>query len=387
MTDARDIPFLVGEPFEGLTHAEVLALELPADERYLVEDLIPAGAVGTIAGVPETHKSFLAQAIAVRVASGSGEVLGRPVLTSGRVGYVWQDDSRREEIERVRLFEHAHPSPSDLSLWWFLNVGLSLPTDLERLRATVEHHQLGLLILDSFYSVVFGIDLKDSEAEQIIVLLKREIADPTGCTVLIVDHMPWATDSNRGRLRGYGGVHKGAAIRFGIYIDAEGKNLYVEARGNNIKGFKKTPAYWDEDALELRLVDVKHVNEAELDERVIGYLSEHDWSSGNAVEKHVTGGGKSIRESLLRLEEARRITKRSATELGRTGRGNYWNVQPDAPSEFVSLFETNLDEPMPGDVTNKEVRPFVPPPTGDEPPRDEPRLPLNDDLAVHGRSA
>ena len=299
MTDEfAGIPFTAGEPFEGLTHAEVLALELPADERYLVEDLIPAGAVGTIAGVPETHKSFLAQAIAVRVASGVEEVLGRPVLTSGRVGYVWQDDSRREEVERVRLFERAHPSPPDLSLRWFLNVGLSLPADLARLRATVEKQRLDLLILDSFYLVVFGIDLKDSAAEQVIVLLKREISDPTGCTVLIVDHMPWATDSNRGRLRGYGGVHKGAAIRFGIYVDADGKKLYVEARGNNIKGFKKTPAHWDEDALELRLVDVQHVNEAELDERVLGYLSEHDWSSGNAVEKHVTGGGKaSVRAS------------------------------------------------------------------------------------------
>ena len=75
----------------------------------------------------------------------------------------------------------------------------------------------------------------------------------------------------------------------------------------------------------------------------------------------------------MRLEEARRITKCSASELGRTGRGNYWNVSAEAASGFVSLFEMNLDEPAPGDVTNEEVRPFVPPPTGDEPPRDEPR--------------
>ncbi len=284
----------------------------------------------------------------------------------------------------MRLFERAHPSPPDLSLWWFLNVGLSLPDDLARLRATVEKHRLDLLILDSFYSVVFGIDLKDSEAEQIIVLLKREIADPTGCTVLIVDHMPWATDSNRGRLRGYGGVHKGAAIRFGIYVDAEGKKLYVEARGNNIKGFKKTPAHWDEDALELRLVDVKHVNEAELDERVLGYLSEHGWSSGNVVEKRVTGGGQSIRESLLRLEEARRITKCSASELGRAGRGNYWNLSTEAASGFVSLLGTNLDEPAPGDVTNEEVRLLVPPPKGGRTSSRRTSSGLRDDPALPG---
>ena len=55
--------------------------------------------------------------------------------------------------------------------------------------------------------------------------------------------MPWATDANRQRLRAYGGVFKNAATRFGIYIDANGKNLSIEARGNNIRGFKKRAAY------------------------------------------------------------------------------------------------------------------------------------------------
>src|SRR5262249_44071731 len=150
-----------------------------------------------------------------------------------------------------------HASPAGIELRWFLNEGVTLPHDLGRLAATVEHHRLELLILDSFYSVVSGVDLKDRDAEDVVLRLKREIADRTGCTVLIVDHMPWATDSNRGRLRGYGGVHKGAAIRFGIYIDVVGEKLYLEARGNNIKGFKRTSVYWDDATLELLLVDPK----------------------------------------------------------------------------------------------------------------------------------
>lgn len=209
--------------------------------------------------------------------------------------------------------------------------------------------------------------MKDSAAEQLIVLLKREIADPTGCTVLIVDHMPWATDSNRGRLRGYGGVHKGAAIRFGIYIDAEGKKLYAEARGNNIKGFKKTPAYWDEEALELQLVDVKQVDEDELDSRVLEYLGGHEWSSTNAVEKNVVGRAQSIRESLSRLETAGRVTNASSRDLGRSGSGTYWNLAREALSTLVPLPGTTPDESVSAPVTNTEGRPVVPSPIGGRP--------------------
>ena len=117
-----------------------------------------------------------------------------------------------------------------------------------------------------------------------------------GCTVLIVDHMPWATEENRKRLRSYGDVFKGAATRFGIYIDAEGKRLSVEVRGNNIRGFKKTPAYWDEERLELRLVDVAKVDVDQLDERVHEYVTEHPGASQKEIEEGVEGGRDSIRK-------------------------------------------------------------------------------------------
>ena len=297
-----DAPDAAGDgraPFVGRSHTEVLALELPP-ERYLVADLIPIGAVGTIAGVPETHKSWLAQAIAVRVARGEGEILGCEVASSGPVGYFWEDDSTREEAERVKLFESVDASPKDLPLTWYLNEGLRLPADFGRLRATVEQCGLVLVILDSFYNVAAVDDLKDAGPERLVAQLKREVADPTGTTVLIVDHMPWATDSDPGRLRAYGGVFKGAATRFGIYVDAEGKKLWIEARGNNVRGFRRTPAYWDADALELKLVDTtaQEEDEEDLDRRVYEFVDGHPGSSQSKVRGGVSGATKaSIRAS------------------------------------------------------------------------------------------
>lgn len=327
-------------PFPGRSHADVLALELPA-ERYLIDDLVPIGAVGTIAGVPETHKSWLAQAIAVRVARGDGEILGRSVSRAAHVGYFWQDDSTREEAERVKVFERVHqtPDPASLPLRWFLNEGLELPIGLPRLRATVDVLALDLVILDSFYNLVPGLDLKDADAERTVALLKRDIADPTGCTVLIVDHMPWATDSNRGRLRAYGGVFKNAATRFGLYIDAQGTKLYLEARGNNIRGIKKTPAYWDADSLELRLVDTgDQTHDERVEQRAeaaLTWLQDHPGQhSTTTVRKAVKGRDTVTDEALEALKaraEVQDLGRDGGPWSGRGGDARYWIASIHAP--------------------------------------------------------
>ena len=159
--------------FAGLSHAQVLEMEFP-EERMLVEDVVPIGAVGTIAGVPETYKSWQAQTIAVAVATGQGGIFGRPVLSQGSVGYFWQDDSTREEAERIKLFDSTRGDGTDIPVRWDLNEGLRLPEHLHRLKHTIVHNDHKLVVLDSFYNVLFGTNLKDEEAEQVITLLKSE---------------------------------------------------------------------------------------------------------------------------------------------------------------------------------------------------------------------
>ncbi len=336
-------------PFAGLSHADVLGLELD-DGRHLVDDLVEAGVVGVIAGLPETHKSWLAQAIAFAVAQGEGEILGCKVSVQGPVGYVWQDDSRRNEINRVQTFARQRDTPADLPLRWFLNEGLALPADLPRLRATVEHHGLILVVLDSFYNVATASDLKDREAGQLVANLKAQVCDTTGCTILIVDHMAWATDSNRSRLRAYGDVFKGAATRFGIYIDAEHKKLWVEARGNNIAGFKRAPAYWDADTLELRLVDTtaKEEDAAVLDAAVLEWLVENPGRhSTSAVRTAISKRAEVVDEALERLlarDEVQSSSRDGGTWSGKRGSPRYWNANNHAETTS-SLFDgTTPDE-------------------------------------------
>ncbi len=300
-SEPEALPIDIAGIFQGLSHAEVLALDFPA-ERMLIDDLIPIGAVGTIAGVPETYKSWQAQAIAVGVAAGEGTILGKRVSHNGPVGYFWQDDSTREEAERIKLYDRKHGGNPDLDVRWFLNEGLRLPEHIGQLAETIGFYGLVLVVLDSFYNILFGGNLKDEEAEQVVALLKTEIADKTGCTVLIVDHMPWATEQNRKRLRAYGGVFKNAATRFGIYIDAAGNKMWAEARGNNITGFKRTPVEWDPDELELRLVEVKeHVDESEYERRVVETITAKPGLSTTEVTAETEGDTSQIKAARLRL--------------------------------------------------------------------------------------
>lgn len=344
------------QPFPGLTHAEVLELDFPP-ERMLVDNLIPIGTVGTIAGVPETYKSWQAQTIAIGCAKGEGTILDCPVVHQVNVGYFWQDDSTREEAERIKHYETVKAGGTDLPLRWHLNEGLRLPEHTGKLRATIDHYQYGLVILDSFYNVLFGTDLKDEGAEQVVAQLKTEISDPTGCTILIVDHMPWATDSNRQRLRAYGGVFKNAATRFGIYIDAVGSKLYVEARGNNISGIKRQPAEWVPERLELKLLGHQDaIDDEEYEQRITSYLAEHP----NARTGELSGTGKKIKGSNDRLLAARgRLLDKNEVVRARerTSSGPYlWNLSNSVESTSTDpqTYQGVLDEKYGG----TEVRPF-----------------------------
>ena len=333
--------------FAGLSHAEVLALEFP-QERMLIEDLVPIGAVGTIAGVPETYKSWQAQTIAIAVARGEGGIFRHSVSHAGPVGYFWQDDSTREEAERIKLFDQIRGDGSDVAVRWFLNEGLRLPEHISRLRESIVHYGFVLVVLDSFYNVLFGIDLKDEEAERVVALLKSEVCDVTNCTVLIVDHMPWATDQNRKRLRAYGGVFKGAAVRFGIYLDAVGNKTYVEARGNNISGFKRQLAEWDPDALELKLIDSREaVPGEEYEQRILDYLAENGWTATKQIDSKVMGRGAEIRAARLRLEQSeepeRRLIRAKSRELGLTSKGEVWNLALANDSAPPRLFGTTQE--------------------------------------------
>jgi hypothetical protein len=325
--------------FPGLTYVEMLAAEVDLS-RELVADLIEVATVGTIASVPELGKSHLAFEIAHKVAAG-GKVLDHfEVRRTGPVGYWWQDDSRANELARAQAYAERHGyATSPPGVRFHLNEGLRLPEDLTAIRAEVEAEGQVLAVLDSFYNFTGGLgSLKDEDAALVFAAMKSDLCDPTGVAVLVVDHSPWPNESNRGQRRAYGSVFKGAAIRWGIYLEPHGRKTYIEARGNNVRGFKRTPCYFDADALEIRFVDVASTDHEEIvDERVETvreWLRSHPGGhSTTAVRDGVEGRATVTDEALEALkarDEVRDEDKGGGTWSGRAGTPRYWKLSGDA---------------------------------------------------------
>jgi hypothetical protein len=267
--DLLDSNTAANSRFQGISFADACKAEIP-QVRELVEGIIDAGTVGLIAGLPFSRKSFLAQALAHTVAAGSGELLGRyPILAGGPVIYVWQDDSTAKELERIQLYASRHDYPETLPLRFLINEGIRIPDDLPSLRSLVQADGAVLVILDSLYNVLSPeLALKDESVALVLAAVKQEICDATGATVAVVDHAPWPTEGNKGQKRAYGSVFKSAAVRWAIHLEADWKDattLHVEAKGNNVAGFRRCTAIWDEETLEIRLLDEKKVStEAEV---------------------------------------------------------------------------------------------------------------------------
>jgi hypothetical protein len=376
-----------GEPrFCGLTFAEAKAAEIPP-RRELVEDLIDIGTVGEISGLPFARKSWLALDIAHRVAAREGLVLGRyPVLAGGPVLYVWQDDAYAKELERIQAYARAHPELSDtLPLRYLLNEGLRLPDDIGELEALVQREGIALVVVDSLYNVLPpGLSLKDEEVALVLAEVKAKLCDPLGCTFAFVDHAPWPNEQNRGQRRAYGSVFKAAAVRWAIHLEADpcdDAKLYLEARGNNVSGFRRSPAYWDEETLEIRLLDTASVADEEYKQRVLEYLQGRSWTSSNRIVREVKGRAERLLRALQSLEEAGRVTSASSRALGRGGSGTYWILASEAESALFPRGGKNPEDPVAGSVTSAGGLPLFPPPIGGEdPPREEPVPPAEEGI-------
>jgi hypothetical protein len=246
---------------------------------------------------------------------------------TGSVGYWWQDDSRENEIRRVQAYARANRFTGDLPILWHLNEGLALPDGIGALRDEVEREQQVLVVLDSLYNFLPGIKLKDEDVAVILAALKHDVCDPTGCAILFIDHSPWPTENNQGQRRAYGSVFKTAAIRWGVYFDKTGETIFVEAHGNNLTGMPRTPALWDPEKLELRLIEPPSES-GDLGDRIDDYLQRNPGSSTTAVVAAVSGGTTAIRS---RLKSDKRFETVPPVLFGQPKNTKCWARVVDVP--------------------------------------------------------
>ncbi|HET8626732.1 MAG TPA: AAA family ATPase [Thermomicrobiales bacterium] len=232
---AKTAPYL-----RAFSLSELAAFEFPPI-RWLVEDLIPAGALVLIVGRPKAGKSLLTIDLGASVALGE-TFLGR-ATSAGPVALVPAEDAL--VLVRSRLFtrldrERAAPVyviPADGSI--DQRVALDDETSFRQLAATVELLKPSLVVLDPLRELHHR---KENDADEMAALLRpvRQLAHESGTTIIMVHHRnKHAQDpslATRGSSAITGGVDVVVTIEADTEKDADGLTpdttltLHVEGR-------------------------------------------------------------------------------------------------------------------------------------------------------------
>jgi hypothetical protein len=335
-------------PLRPLWLKDALERELPPVREY-VEGVLQAGVVAEIAGAPYTHKSGLALELACKIAAGRGDLLGRyPILAAATVGYFWADDSEANELGRLQDYARRH-GHRDLPLAFYLNPPLVLPDGLPLFSEEIGRHGFRFVVLDSVYNFAPGTNWNDSaEVTRIYSGLKRLCDEHEGLTVVVVDHAPKPSESTKGRhasISSFGSIFKAAQVRCSIALQRDGETLWISATGNNVRGFAKTVAVFDEDELEVRLVDAQL---RDYRAEIVAFLKAHpgasqaDIASGTKCRPETA---KEILDGLALDGEATRETVDYTDAAGRSRKRPGWFLAAQRRHDFPTLGEAWEEQP------------------------------------------
>lgn len=181
----------------------------PREVEWIWEPRIPSGVLTLLVGVPGLGKTLLAISLASRYSRGT---LGPP---AGNVVYATAEDSPEHTLAPRLMAADADLSRvHDVRLTsGGLDVGLTLPDDVEALRDAVEAVDAGLLVVDPLMAHLSGgIDSHRDHSIRRALAPVHRLAEETGCTPLVIGHLNKAPGTDLFRRVG-GSVGLTAAAR------------------------------------------------------------------------------------------------------------------------------------------------------------------------------
>jgi hypothetical protein len=198
---------------------------LPAEQRWLIEGLWAAEAVGIVGGEPKCCKSFLALDMAVAVAGAAPCLRRFPVAHSGRVLLFAAEDALttvRQRLDGICAAAERKLSELDLQVVVAATVRIDLELDRDRLDDTVRALHPTLLVLDPFIRL-HRIDENVSAEVAPLLDFLRGLQRRYQCAVALVHHAR----------KGASHLRAGQALRGSSELHAWGdSNLYLRRTGN-----------------------------------------------------------------------------------------------------------------------------------------------------------
>ena len=213
----------------------VLRAQVAGSHAWMVKDWWTRGSRGMIAGEPKSFKSFLAQDLALSVASGKPFLDRFPVLTPGPVLMIqaenaeWIINDRAEKIELSKgltgRVEFPHVEfPPELPIEYINNQVLNLldPVDRELIEEHIAEVKPVLTILDPLY-LLFSGDVNSAQELNPVLTWLMDVNVRHKTSIIIVHHMGKAKQgtTRRGGQRMLGSTTLHGWTESAWYIDVK----------------------------------------------------------------------------------------------------------------------------------------------------------------------
>lgn len=181
-----DFRQLLQQPISRYTALDFADMDKPKEIDWLVQDLIPSGAINILFGNPYVGKSILSMSLATALVTGQPTWLGLPLKRHGRVLYV---DEENPEQDVFRRLQRLGIRPGDTPKFrYLLDQGIRLDRDPGPLLEEVETFRPELLVIDSLTRVHTKDENSAGDMSKLFNDGIKPLSRKTGTTVLVLHH-------------------------------------------------------------------------------------------------------------------------------------------------------------------------------------------------------
>lgn len=159
---------------------------------WIVPEVIAKETLGFVCGLPESRKTWLLMDLALEMAKGGGEWLGRFKVNGGKVLFIDQERAKKETQRRFRsLLKAKGLTHKDLDGTLHVKSGSTIRLDLQHsfdaFRKELLDYKPDLVLIDSFATFHTLEENSRSEIQKVLERIK-ELRSEIGCTFLFIDH-------------------------------------------------------------------------------------------------------------------------------------------------------------------------------------------------------
>lgn len=190
---------------------------------FLVDQMIPAGAITLMVGIPGAKKSWLAYSLALATAR-CGEWLGKRVTPMGPTPRVVIFNYDNPTPECGRRFKRLGMQPEDPIFFHSVDLDpLRLPKAAESIRAIVAEMQPSLVVIDSFRQAHESDENSSSDMAKVMGCYKQLYTN--GCAVVIVHHANKSElATGLSKTRGSGEIPASADCQIDVSFDKDSES-------------------------------------------------------------------------------------------------------------------------------------------------------------------